>query len=199
MRLATNVVVRSPVLWRLFRKPVLRIFDRVAPVWDTRRVADHLAGFEAGLAAVPTTPRLALDVGSGTGDSAVAIARRWPDAKVVGIDLADAMLEQAKRKLPTELSERVRFERADASRLPYGDSTFDLVGLANMIPFFDELARVLAPGGHAVFGFSSGPRTPIFVAPDRLRAELGRRGFTHFEEIDAGRATALLARKGEAA
>jgi ubiquinone/menaquinone biosynthesis C-methylase UbiE len=199
MRLATNVVVRSPVLWRLLRKPVLRIFDRVAPVWDTRRVPDHLAGFEAGLAAVPTVPRLVLDVGSGTGDSAFAIARRWPGAEVVGVDLADAMLEQANRKMPPELAQRVRFEQADASRLPYDDGAFDLVGLANMIPFFDELARVLAPGGHAVFGFSSGPRTPIFVAPDRLRAELGRRGFTHFEEIDAGRATALLARKGEPA
>ena len=50
---------------------------------------------------------------------------------------------------PPELAERVRFEQADAVRLPFEDGSFDLVQLANMIPFFDELARVAAPGGHS--------------------------------------------------
>jgi len=171
------------------------MFERLAPAWDRGRVQNHLAGFEAGLAAVDAKPTRALDLGSGTGDSALAIARRWPDATVVGVDLAGAMIDEARRKLPGELSGRVRFERADAAALPYPDGGFDLVGLANMIPFFDELARVLAPGGHVVFGFSSGQRTPIFVSPERLRAELCRRGFAHFEELDVGRATAYVARK----
>jgi SAM-dependent methyltransferase len=196
IRLTTNAVVRSPALWWFFRRPVLRMFNRLAPSWDRRRVPNHLAGFEAGLATLPIVPRRALDIGSGTGDSAFAIARRWPDTEVVGIDLAAAMLEEARRKTPAELAGRVRFEQEDASDLPYDDGDFDLVGLANMIPFFDELTRVLAPGGYAVFGFSSGPGTPIYVPPERLRAELGRRGFTHFAETEAGRATAFLAQKG---
>ena len=65
-----------------------------------------------------------------------------------------------------------------------------------MIPFFDELARVLAPGGQALFAFSSGADTPIYVAPERLQAELGRRGFAEFADFTAANGTALLARKG---
>jgi SAM-dependent methyltransferase len=105
------------------------------------------------------------------------------------------MLAQARRNTPPELAERVRFEEADAERLPYPDGSFDLVTLSNMIPFFDELARVVAPGGAIVFGFSGGSGTPIYVPPERLREELSRRGFTDFAEFAAGSGTALVAHK----
>ena len=157
----------------------------------------HLAPYEAALAAVDPAPARALDLGTGTGQGAFAIAGRFPDAEVVGVDLADAMLAEARRKAPAELAERVRFENGDASALPFPDASFDLVAHANMIPFFDELARVLAPGGQAVFAFSLGPGTPIYVPPERLRRELARRGFTEFAEFAAGKGTALLARKGD--
>jgi ubiquinone/menaquinone biosynthesis C-methylase UbiE len=107
------------------------------------------------------------------------------------------MLAEARRKTPPELAERLEFENGDASSLPFPDASFDLVAHANMIPFFDELARVLAPGGQALFAFSVGPGTPIYVPPERLREELARRGFSEFAEFDAGKGTALLARKGE--
>jgi ubiquinone/menaquinone biosynthesis C-methylase UbiE len=197
-RLTTDLVVRRPRLWTLLRRPVRRQFDRLAPVWDARRSTDRLGAFLAGLSAVPAAPRRALDLGTGTGDAAFAIADRWPEVDVVGVDLAPAMVEEARRKTPADLRERVRFEAADASQLPFPDAAFDLVGLANMIPFFDELARVTAPGGYVVCSFSSGSGTPIYVPPERLRAELGRRGFADFREIDAGRGTAFLARRGRA-
>jgi len=69
--------------------------------------------------------------------------------------------------------------------------------LANMIPFFDELERVVSPGGHVVFMFSAGPETPIWVPPERLRKELESRGFSDFADFEAGVGTALLARKGD--
>jgi SAM-dependent methyltransferase len=196
-RLATNVVVRAPWLWRLFRGPLRRQFSWLAPRWDTIRTPDHLAPFEAVLAAVETAPRTALDVGTGTGDAALAIARRFPSAEVVGVDLSPEMVEHARRKIPAELAGRVRFEQGDSEHLPYPDGAFDLVGLANMIPFFDELARLVAPGGAAVFGFSDGPRTPMYVPPERLRTELGKRGFTDFADFSAGSGTALFARKAD--
>jgi SAM-dependent methyltransferase len=114
----------------------------------------------------------------------------------VGVDLAERMLAEATRKTPADLRERIRFERGDASALPYADGSFELVAHANMIPFFDELARVLAPGGQVLFAFSVGAGTPIYVPPERLREELRRRGFTEFAEFNAGKGTALLARKG---
>jgi ubiquinone/menaquinone biosynthesis C-methylase UbiE len=157
----------------------------------------HLAPYEAALAAVDPAPARALDLGTGTGQGAFAIARRFPGTAVVGVDLADAMLAEARRKTPPELAERVRFENGDASALAFPDASFDLVAHANMIPFFDELTRVLAPGGQAVFAFSVGAGTPIYVPPERLTEELARRGFTEFAEFDAGKGTSLLARKGD--
>lgn len=193
-RLATNLTVRRPALWPLLR-PVMRLqFDWLAPHWDSLRAPGYMAAYEAGLAAVPPPGRV-LDVGSGTGLGAFAIAARFPDADVVGVDLSEDMVAEARRKTPSELAGRVRFEQADAARLPFPDESFDLVALGNMIPFFDELARVLAAGGTLLVAFSSGPETPIYVPFERLRAELGRRGFAHFAEFAAGSGTALLARK----
>jgi ubiquinone/menaquinone biosynthesis C-methylase UbiE len=105
------------------------------------------------------------------------------------------MVAEARRNMPGELAERIRFESGDASALPFADGSFELVAHANMIPFFDELTRVLAPGGQVVFAFSLGPGTPIYVAPERLKDELLRRGFAEFAEFAAGKGTALLARK----
>ncbi len=195
-RLVTNAVVRWPALWRVFRIPLRAQFERLAPSWDDLRAPGHLAAYEAALAAVSAAPARALDLGTGTGDGARELARRFPEAVVVGADLAPAMVAEARRKTPPELAERVTFVEADAAELPFADASFDLVGLANMIPFFDELRRVLAPGGALVLGFSGGSTTPIFVPPERLRAELSRRGFAEFADFAAGRGTALLARRG---
>ena len=196
-RLTTNVVVRSPRAWRLLRGVTRRNFDALAPEWDTITAANpaHIAPYEHALDALPASPRRALDLGTGTGAGALTIARRFPDAEVVGADLADGMVERARLKLPADLVDRVRFEIADASQLPYEDASFDLVAHANMFPFFDELQRVLAPNGWALFAFSGGDQTPIYVPFDRLRRALGERGFTDFANFQAGAGTALLARK----
>ena len=189
--------MRNPRLWGLFRAGMRRQFDALAPNWDSMRLEGYLSAHERALDAVEGTPRRILDLGTGTGAAALVAARRFPDAEVVGVDLSEQMLAEARRKTPPELAARVRFEQADGSRLPYPDGSFDLVTLANMIPFFDELARVSAPGGSALFSFSAGPQTPIWVPPARLRSELGRRGFTDFAEFHAGSGTALLARRRE--
>jgi SAM-dependent methyltransferase len=194
-RLVTDVVIRRPALWRVLRRPLAFEFDRLASKWNRIIQPDHLAPLEAALDTLGTSPRRILDLGTGTGVAALAVARRWPEAEVTGVDVAARMVGEARASLPAELAGRVRFQVADAARLPFQDGEFDLVTLANAIPFFDELARVVAPGGSVVFAFSGGAGTPIYVPPARLRAELGRRGFSQFAEFDTGRGTALLATK----
>lgn len=136
-----------------------------------------------------------LDLGTGTGVAAKAVAGRFPEARVTGVDLSPGMIAEARTRLPVELDGRVRYEVGDASGLRFEDAAFDLVTLSNMIPFFDELARVTAPGGAVVVSFSRGAETPIYVSPERLRRELGRRGFAEFADFSAGPATALRARR----
>ena len=196
-RIATNITVRRPRLWRAL-PPLMRAqFDNLAPRWDQMRSADPLASLDRALEDVGGSPARVLDLGTGTGLGAFLVARRFPEAEVVGVDLAPRMVEEARRKTPPELAGRVSFQQADASRLPFPDAAFDLVTLANMIPFFDELARVTAPGGSVAFSFSAGPETPIWVPPERLRNELSRRGFADFADFQAEAGTALLARKRE--
>lgn len=195
-RLTTEIVVRRPRLWSLLRRPLRFQFDRLAPRWDAMRAsATAYAPYEAALERVDPPPKRALDLGTGTGGAAFAIARRFPEADVTGVDLAERMIEHARRNLTDDLSGRVRFEVADAAQLRFADGSFDLVGLSNMIPFFDELERVLAPGGFLVVAFSGGAETPIYVPPERMRSELGRRGFTDFADFSTNPGTALLARK----
>ncbi len=193
-RFATNLTVRRPGLWPLLR-PLMRFqFDWLAPYWDSLREPGYLDAYERALAEVEAARRI-LDVGTGTGLGAFAIAERFPAAEVVGVDLSADMVAEARRKTPPELAERMRFEQADAARLPFEDASFDLVTLGNMIPFFDELGRVLVPGGTLLVAFSSGPETPIYVPLERVQAELESRGFSQFAELAAGTGTALLARK----
>lgn len=189
-RFVTDVVVRRPFLWRVFRAPLRRTFDRLAPVWDEMRMPEAFAPVEAALAALPEEPRSVLDLGTGTGSVAQVVAERFPDAQVTGVDVSPKMIDVARAK-----GTRVRFEVADAERLPYDDGAFDLVTLGNMIPFFDELARVTATNGFVLFAFSGGDQTPIYVPFERLRAELTSRGFAEFADFSAGRGTAFLARK----
>jgi SAM-dependent methyltransferase len=194
-RLATVVTMRLPWLWPLFRGPLRRMFDAIAPRWDTMRSANRTTAFDAALDLVPEPPRRALDLGTGTGDAAFLIARRWPDAQVLGLDLSERMVAEARAKTPPDLAGRVRFETADARRLPVEDASIELVGMNNMIPFAAELARVTAPGGHVVVAFSAGAGTPIYVPPDRLRAQLERDGFEEIREVARAPGTAVVARK----
>jgi SAM-dependent methyltransferase len=192
-RFVTNVVVRWPSTWRVFRRVFRLQFDKLAPIWDRGRDPSAFAALEQGLNAIDADVRSALDVGTGTGEAAFAIARRWPNARVVGVDLSPQMIDAARRKTPPDAS--VEFRVGDAAKINEPDGAFDVIAAANMIPFFDELARLIAPRGHLIVSFSGGAATPIFVASERLRSELARRGFADFAEFSGGRSTAFLARK----
>jgi SAM-dependent methyltransferase len=197
-RLVTRIAVARPGLWRLFRRPLRREFERLAPIWAGIVTPERLAPLEAALDRLEREPTAVLDLGTGTGAGARLAAERFPQAEVVGVDLSPAMIEQARSLLPPELGERVRFEVADASELPFADEAFDFVLLLNMIPFFDELARVTAPGGVIAFVSFSGPDTPIWTPPETLRDRLGPLGFDGFDELAVGDGTALLARRSKA-
>jgi SAM-dependent methyltransferase len=189
----TRAVVARPWAWRFFRGPLRRQFDRLAAGWEARLGPEALIPLDTALDRLTEPPRRVLDLGTGTGKGARVVAKRFPQAEVVGVDLSPAMIEEARRVLPAELSSRVRFEVADASRLPFEDGAFDLVLLLNMIPFFEELARVTAPGARVVVTSSFGSQTPIYVPPGTLRKNLALLGFGDFEELTAGEGIAFLA------
>jgi SAM-dependent methyltransferase len=100
------------------------------------------------------SPREILDVGCGTGEISARMARLWPQARIVGVDLIDAHLELARQRYGAELGDRLTFQHADAFALPFADARFDLVvarHLLQAVPNAEqvvvEMLRVLRPGG----------------------------------------------------
>jgi malonyl-CoA O-methyltransferase len=108
-------------------------------------------------------PAVVLDLGAGTGRGSQALARRFPRAQVVAMDVALGMLRVAQRRLAAD----ARFERVcgDAFRLPLKEASVDLVFSNLMLQWCDDLGRALAevrrvlkPG--ALFAFTTfGPDT----------------------------------------
>ncbi len=167
-RAVTATTARAPWLWPLLRRPVQGYFDRLAPDWDQRFDAGgvkHLAALAAATASVSPAPERVLDIGTGTGEAALFLAREFPRASVRGIDLSDEMIRSAQEKVGLDPEGRIAFRVADAADLPYGEESFDLITLVNMPAFFAEIARVLRPGGHVIVVASGGPATPFYTPP----------------------------------
>jgi ubiquinone/menaquinone biosynthesis C-methylase UbiE len=175
-----------------------RFFDRLAPNWDARikpDSAEHLAPLAAALDHLEATPRRALDVGTGTGAAALMIARRYPDARVAGVDISPQMIEAARAKVPGDLAPRVELSVADAGSLPFEDASFDLVAQISVPAFFDEVARVLAPAGYVIVVSSLGAATP-FHTPERvLRDGFARRGVQEVATGSGGRGTFFVGKR----
>jgi demethylmenaquinone methyltransferase/2-methoxy-6-polyprenyl-1,4-benzoquinol methylase len=161
-----------------------RYFDRHASGWDRRTGAgsvEHLAPLAAALLHVTPAPERALDVGAGTGEGSLLLAREFPQANVRGIDFSEEMVRAAGDKVGLDPEGRVAFRVADAADLPYDDESFDLVVHLNMPPFAAEVARVLRPGGQVVVASSWGEATPFYTPKAVLDWSFAKRGV----EVDA--------------
>jgi demethylmenaquinone methyltransferase/2-methoxy-6-polyprenyl-1,4-benzoquinol methylase len=136
------------------------LFARIAPRYD---LINDLQSF--GLhrywkrrvlrLAHPQPGQRALDLCCGTGDLALALARRG--AHVAGLDFSERMLDTALRRqsrVPHHLLLTLHFMRGDALRIPFSDNSFAIVtvgyglrNLANWETGLREMQRVASPGG----------------------------------------------------
>jgi len=97
----------------------------------------------------------ALDLGAGPGYVSMEVARRRPGLRMVGLDLAGHMVERARRNAARAgLDGRISWVQGDAHNLPFGSGSFQFVmssfalhHWSDPLRVFDEIARVLAPGG----------------------------------------------------
>jgi len=123
-------------------------YDRWLGRW-AERLAEALLDF----ARFPTSGDM-LDVGCGTGALTYAMARRWPDRRVVGIDLAQPFIAHARAR-PAAV--RPSFEVGDACALPYRDGEFVSAATQLVLMFIPEpqralreICRVVRPRGSVV-------------------------------------------------
>ena len=113
-------------------------------------------------------PHDILDVASGTGDIALWIAAKNPQAHIVGSALSENMLAVAEKRRQELGLKNVSFSCQNAMQLGFEDNSFDCVvvsfGLRNMPNYrqvVSEMIRVLRPGGHFYCIDSSWPTNPI--------------------------------------
>ncbi len=166
---------------------VRAMFDRIARVYDllnsvmTAGLHQRWRERAAELANVGEGDRV-LDVATGTGDFAMALAELvGRSGEVVGCDFSEAMLELAREKAPG-----LTFETANALDLPYEDDSFDAATVGFGARNFSDLARGLAemtrvvrPGGRVVVLEITTPQRPPLssffrVWFDRIVPLLGR-------------------------
>ncbi len=113
-----------------------------------------------------------LDVATGTGDLAIAMARRIPQTHVLGVDLSERMLDVARKKVTVAgLDDRVELAVGDAEHLAVPDASVDVATVAFGVRNFGdlaaglrELARAIKPQGRVVILEFSRPRNRIFRA-----------------------------------
>ena len=192
------LVARAPFLWPLVRVPLRNFFESSAQGWDQRTgagSAEHLASFAAAAIKVTGSPERVLDIGCGTGEATLFLAREFPSARIRGVDISEEMIHIAQAKVGLDPEGRIAFKVADASKLPWPEDSFDLVAQLNMPPFFSEIARVLRPGGHAIIAASSGDATPFYTPPSVLEHGFSKRGLEKVTAGEAGAGTYFVARR----
>ncbi len=197
-RALNATVAHAPWLWPAIRPAMRRYFDDLAPGWDARTSAGsvgHLAPLAAAALHVQPAPERVLDIGTGTGAAALFLAREFPRASVRGVDVSAEMVRLAQAKVGLDPDGRVAFRTADASNLPFGEESFDLVAQLNMPPFFGEIARVLRPGGFAIVSSSRGEATPFYTPNAVLDRGFHRRGVERLEAGEAGAGTWWVGRR----
>lgn len=90
-----------------------------------------------------TSPKLILDIATGTGDFAIEALQLNPD-KIIGVDIAEKMLDQGREKLKEKgLEEKIALCMGDAEALPFKDETFDAALTAFGVRNFENLEKGL--------------------------------------------------------
>ena len=111
-------------------------------------------------------PQKVLDIATGTADVAIALVKQLDTPKVVGLDIAEAMLEIGRKKIgKLDLDDRIELLVGDAEHLPFPSNTFDALTVSfgvrnfeNLQAGLQEMHRVLKPQAEAVILEFSRPR-----------------------------------------
>ena len=138
----------------LFAPRGARLYAQFAPrilAGLHERATGDVAAFVAG-----RPEPVIVDLGTGPGDLALRLARRVPEARVIGVEPAATMRSLAEARGATSALPNLSLVAGDAERMPLADRSADVVvstlsmhHWADPAAAFAEIARVLRPGGEA--------------------------------------------------
>lgn len=151
------------------------MFDEISPTYDALNTLlsmgnDRRWRRDAVDALSPADGETILDLGCGTGELLLDVHEAAPGAELLGVDVASRMLDLARAK---SVDEEVPIDLllGDAVRLPLADASIDgaitaftLRNVPAVEPFFEEVHRVLRPGGRVVALDLHLPEEGLFAA-----------------------------------
>lgn len=161
---------------------VAESFSKAAKSYDSAAQLQRDIGSELfNLLPRNLTPRCVVDIGSGTGFFTELLQQSYPAAQVIGLDLAEGMLQHARQQHATSL----HWIGGDMESLPLAESSVELffTSLAlqwceNLPAFFAEIFRTLTPGGYIALA-TLGPKTLFELRDSWCDVD----GFMHVNEF----------------
>lgn len=153
---------------------VRQMFDSIAPAYDFMNRAMTL-GIDIWWRKLAVKrlrrlqPARILDVATGTGEFAIQLHQSLKPQHILGIDLSQGMLDEARRKVREKgLEKKITFSQDDCMALHLDDESVDAVTVAFGVRNFEhlqqgyhEMARVLRPGGMLCVLELSTPTNPV--------------------------------------
>jgi len=146
-------------------------WNAVADAWERYDswLSDNFASFDKALIerAGIRPGHKTLDLGSGTGNPALAAARMvGPQGSVVGVDVADKMLDVARRRAQTMGIDNVEFHVCHAGAIPFADDSFDAATSRFCLMFLPDVAAALG-GVHRALKPGARFTAAVWSAPDK--------------------------------
>ena len=146
------------------KEQVEEMFDNIAPTYDRLNHImslniDRIWRRRVMRIIRRAKPQRIMDVATGTGDLAIAMARKVNEAHILGVDLSEEMLSEARKKIKRlELEKRISLEKGDAENLTMVESesvdaatvAFGVRNFENIERGLSEIYRTLRPGGKLV-------------------------------------------------
>ena len=147
------------------------MFNDIAPTYDR---LNHILSFDVDKLWRKRVVRIVrklgakhiMDMATGTGDLAIAMAKKIESTTIYGADFSSEMLAVAKQKIEhLGLSERISLTECNAENIPLEDEAVDLATVAFGVRNFEhqrealtEMKRTIRKGGHLVVLEFSNPK-----------------------------------------
>jgi ubiquinone/menaquinone biosynthesis C-methylase UbiE len=126
------------------KKKIQNTFNEVAKYYDNQPLRFFIKSAKHLVSVMPIKgTELILDIGTGTGNAAIEIAKSFPNTKIIGIDFSEGMLACAREKALNAHIKNIDFIKMDMQEMKFQDNFFDVMNCSFGIFFLEDMVEFL--------------------------------------------------------